>query len=97
MSLLWALMGCLAYEDGRAAEGEAACRLREVCDQLAEVGYSDVDTCITAATNQDWVACDDYAAERMQGCLDAWETAIDAADCAVLADPPDLCAAVCAG
>lgn len=91
------LVGCVTYEEGRAAEGEAACRLREACGQLADVGYDDVDACITAATHQDWVACDDYSAERMQGCLDAWEAAVSAEDCAVLADPPDLCAAVCAG
>ncbi len=97
MIALWALWGCLAYEDGRAAEGEAACRLREACDQLAPIGYDHVDACITAATNQDWVDCDGYSERRMQECVEAWESAVEAESCELLTDPPDVCAQVCGG
>lgn len=93
MSVL--LVGCLKYEEGRAEEGEIACRLREVCDTLEAVGYADVDTCITGATGQEWGDCPGYSEERLQECLDAWEAAVEAKDCALSEDPPDVCAQVC--
>ena len=87
--------GCLTYEEGREAEGEAACRLRDECNLLGEVGYDDAADCIAEATSQQWPVCDAYQAERMQECLDAWDAAIDDAACDVLREPPEVCAKVC--
>ncbi|GDX81947.1 hypothetical protein LBMAG42_37580 [Deltaproteobacteria bacterium] len=89
------LVGCLKYDEGRAEEGELACRLREVCNTLETVGYDDVESCITSATGQDWGDCPDYSAERLLDCLDAWEAAVETKNCALSEDPPDVCAQVC--
>ncbi|MSQ01646.1 MAG: hypothetical protein EXR71_07105 [Myxococcales bacterium] len=87
--------GCLGYEEGRAAEGEAACRLRERCSLLAEIGYDDAADCIATATSQQWPACDLYRSERMQECLSGWDAALEAVDCDLLRQPPHVCAQVC--
>ena len=96
---LWAaaslLVGCLKYDEGRAEEGELACRLREACDTLEAVGYDDVDACITSATGQEWRECPGYSEERLQESLDAWEAAVEEPDCSLSEDPPDVCAQVC--
>lgn len=89
--------GCIEYEDGQVEQGTLACQLHGSCDSLVLLGYDTVDECVADATHQDWLDCPDYSAERMQECIDAWQAAVDAADCAVDSEPPSVCAQVCVG
>jgi hypothetical protein len=93
--MLLLLAACLEYEEGRAEEGELACQLREACDALEIVGYASVDDCIADATSQTWVECEDYREAQMVECVEAWEAAVEAADCDVLSTAPPVCAQVC--
>ncbi len=95
--LLTGLGGCLKYEEGMAEQGTLACQLHDACGSLATLGYDTVDECVTDATNQEWIACQDYSEQHMQACVDAWQAAVDGNDCGAEDDPPAVCATVCTG
>jgi hypothetical protein len=94
MILLLALAGCLSYESGQAQRGELNCRWLDTCGELDAVGYDGVDSCVDAAGAQpyDDDDCPTFDAAAMRACLDAYQDAIDAADCtATFAEVCQVC------
>ncbi len=77
------LGGCLSYESGQRQRGELNCELLDVCGDLEALGYDGVGACKAAAASQEVSEndCPSFDAAAMQDCLDAYRTAIDAADC----------------
>lgn len=81
MILLLALAACLSYEEGMVRVGELNCALADACGDLDAYGYDSVEACQQDATAKEYPECPGYDAEAMRGCIDAYEAAVDAADC----------------
>jgi hypothetical protein len=90
--LLVGLVGCSDYATGQRQRGELNCELLDVCGSLETLGYPGLAACKQAANEQEFSDddCPDFDASAMAACLDAYEAAIDAADCA--ADLTEVCA-----
>ena len=90
------LIACITYEEGMAEQGALHCTLLDVCGELVDIGYDNVDDCISDAEGQIWPECDKsaYDAEDMQACVDSWSAAVDAKACDAA---PAECTSVCDG
>ena len=77
------LVGCLGYTEGQVQRGERSCEWLDVCGELGTVGFTDVGECKSAAAAQpyDDADCPEYDPKAMRTCIDAYDSAIAAADC----------------
>ena len=87
------LSGCaIEYVDGMNEQGKLHCKLLEACDQLGDIGYTEVKECIADSQRDDWSCSANYDPEAMDECISGWETAVNNKDCE--ASPP-ACLQVC--
>ena len=91
------LAGCgLKYDEGQIERGRLNCKYQDLCGNLGAMGYEDVNACISDAEAQtyDEAQCPGYSSKVMDECLDAYQKAIDANDCAATFE--EVCV-VCTG
>lgn len=85
MWLLWLVACGPEFEEGQIERGQLNCQLQDICGNLDAMGYDAVGDCEAASAAQSYnedALCPEYRPDQMKKCLNAYEDAIEARDCA---------------